>query len=112
MIENLKFLLVLLTILTGTIGDKQDQDILINDYKVDLFKVPRNVYPKKPIYYQERPRGLFNIYLMISMEIKKARAQGRPVLVIFRSINQVEEFCKNCFPDAGKVEGINPLADR
>ena len=98
--------------LTGTIGDKQDQDILINDYKLNLFKVPRNIYPEKPIYYHERPNNLFQLYLMLSMEIKKANEQGRPVLVIFRSINQVEEFCQFCCPDAGKIEGINPLADR
>ena len=39
---------------TGTMGDRNDKQLLKEEYKVNVFKVPRNIAQQKIIYERER----------------------------------------------------------
>ena len=96
---------------TGTIGDENDESILKKAYEVNLFKMPRNIVTKKPIYYRNRPQSVEKLYSMIYNEIINESSKGRPVLVILDSPNRVDELSK-MFSECGKIKGLNPAEDR
>ncbi len=39
---------------TGTIGEVNDETLLKENYNINIFKVPRNIPPRKPIYYKKK----------------------------------------------------------
>ena len=96
---------------TGTIGDNKDKSILVNQYKVKLFKVPRNIPPKKVIFERERSNDPIEMKRLLVEEIQKERNRGRPVLVILDSVKRVDEIIY-LFPDAGIIKGISPEQER
>ena len=96
---------------TGTIGDKTDRNILIQQYCLNLFKVPRNIPPNKVIYEKERPKSFEQMKIELTKEIVKERNRGRPVLLILDSINRVDEMSL-IFPDAGVIKGTDPQYER
>ena len=106
-----------ITGLSGTLGGDTDEKILKSAYKINLFRVPRNLPSKVPIRKRERPEDPFDLYDLITEEILEITQQNRPVLVIFDTIRQVEEFIsreKINFNEnkLGTIKGINPQEDR
>ena len=106
-----------ITGLSGTLGGDTDEKILKSAYKINLFRVPRNLPSKVPIRKRERPENPFDLYDLITEEILEITQQNRPVLVIFDTIRQVEEFIsreKINFNEnkLGTIKGINPQEDR
>jgi len=106
-----------ITGLSGTLGGDADEKILKSAYKINLFRVPRNLPSKVPIRKRERPEDPFDLYNLIAEEILEVTQQKRPVLVIFDTIRQVEEFliCERDNFDKNKlgtIQGIIPQNDR
>ena len=81
-----------ITGLSGTLGDMSDEKILKNAYKINLFRVPRNLPSKVPVNRRPRPFDPFELYSEVAQEILEKVSENRPVLVIFNTIKQVEEF--------------------
>ena len=81
-----------ITGLSGTLGDMSDEKILKNAYKINLFRVPRNLPSKVPVNRRPRPFDPFELYSTVAIEILEKVSEKRPVLVIFNTIRQVEEF--------------------
>ena len=77
---------------TGTIGEVNDETLLKENYNINIFKVPRNIPPRKPIYYKKRPDNTLDLYEQLKFEIIEIRNEGRPVLVILNSPMRVNEF--------------------
>ena len=104
-----------ITGLTGTLGDSKDEKILKKAYKINLFRVPRNLPSKIPIYKRERPYNIYEFYQILYEEIMEISYNNRPVLVIFNTIKQLETLffvttlTKN---ECGIIAGINPEEDR
>jgi hypothetical protein len=96
---------------TGTLGDLNDQQILQENYSVYLFKIPRNIPPRKPIYYKNRPNNKEKLYLTLQKEIYEFSNKGRPVLVILDSPKHVEEF-SNYISNCKKIQGLNAKEDK
>ena len=106
-----------ITGLSGTLGDDSDEKILSSAYKIRLFRVPRNLPSKVPVRKRERPFDPFELYELIAEEIIEITSEKRPVLVIFDTIKQVEEFLEveghNFDPGKlGTIQGIIPQNDR
>jgi len=106
-----------ITGLSGTLGGDSDEKILKSAYKINLFRVPRNLPSKLPIIKRERPEDPFDLYDLIAEEILEITQQKRPVLVIFDTIKQVEEFLINEEEKfdknkLGTIQGIIPQNDR
>jgi len=76
---------------TGTIGEANDENLLKEVYDINIFKVPRNIPPRKPIYYKKRPTSKSDLYEQIQFEIIENINEGRPVLVILDSPRRVKE---------------------
>lgn len=98
---------------TGTIGNKGDEELLKSGYNVNIFKVPRHYASQMDVFLKKRPNSLSDIFSMVSNEINEVTEQKRPVLVIWDSIYQAEKFLeeKN-FPYAQKIIGKDPSEDR
>ena len=77
---------------TGTIGEYSDENLLKEIYNINIFKVPRNIPPRKPIYYKKRAPDISGLYEQLYFEIIENRNEGRPILVIFDSPKRVNEF--------------------
>ena len=106
-----------ITGLSGTLGDINDEKILKNAYKINLFRVPRNLPSKVPINKRKRPVDDYELYLTVATEILEKTSENRPVLVIFNTIKQVEEFLfiTNEILDKNKlstIQGVIPENDR
>ena len=104
-----------ITGLSGTLGNFKDEQILKKAYKINLFRVPRNLPSKIPIYHRERPSDPFDLYTILLEEILEISNNNRPVLVIFNTIKQVEEFFIVTNYDRNKcgiIQGTNPEEDR
>ena len=106
-----------ITGLSGTLGDNSDEKILKNAYKINLFRVPRNLPSKVPVNKKLRPEDPFELYIEVAKEILEIVSTKRPVLVIFNTIRQVEEFLllSSQYLDEGKlstIQGIVPDDDR
>ncbi len=104
-----------ITGLTGTLGDSNDELILKNAYKINLFRVPRNLPSKIPIEKRERPYDPIDLYQILYEEIIGISNNNRPVLVIFNTIKQLENFflltpLKK--DECGIIAGTNPDEDR
>ena len=94
-----------------------DEKILKSAYKINLFRVPRNLPSKVPIIKRDRPEYTFQLFLTIALEIVEITSENRPVLVIFNTIKQVEDFLKDTkeFLNQNKlstIKGIIPENDR
>ena len=105
-----------ITGLSGTLGDNCDEKILKNAYKIELFRVPRNLPSKVPINKRFRPDNL-ELYFTVALEITEITSMKRPVLVIFNTIKQVEEFLfltEEYFKNnaISTIQGIIPENDR
>lgn len=106
-----------ITGLSGTLGDISDEKILKNAYKINLFRVPRNLPSKVPVNKRQRPDDDLQLYLTVAMEILEKTSENRPVLVIFNTIKQVEEFLfvSKEILDQNKlstIQGVVPDNDR
>ena len=106
-----------ITGLSGTLGDDSDEKILSSAYKIRLFRVPRNLPSKVPVRKRQRPFDPFELYDLIAEEIIEIISEKRPVLVIFDTIKQVEEFLEtegHNFDQGklGTIQGIMPQNDR
>ena len=75
-----------ITGLSGTLGDFKDEQILKKAYKINLFRVPRNLPPKIPIYHRERPLDPFDLYSILLEEILEISNNHHPFLAIFNII--------------------------
>ena len=71
-----------------------DEKTLKSVYKINLFRVPRNLPSKVPIIKRDRTEYTFQLFLTIVLEIVEITSENRPVLVIFYKIKQVEVFFK------------------
>ena len=94
-----------------------DEKILKSAYKINLFRVPRNLPSKVPIIKRDRPEYTFQLFLTIVLEIVEITSENRPVLVIFNTIKQVEDFLKatDKFLNHNKlstIKGIIPENER
>ena len=99
-----------ITGLSGTLGNFKDEQILKKAYKINLFRAPRNLPSKIPIYHRERPSDPFDLYTILLEEILEISNNNRPVLVIFNTIKQEEEFFIVTNYDRNKcgiIQGIN-----
>ena len=99
---------------TGTIGEASDEKLLKDIYKINLFKVPRNIPPRKPIYYKTRPLRISDLYEQLYFEIVENKNEGRPVLVILDSPKRVEQLVKylsNLNIESSTIQGINGKDD-
>ena len=56
-----------ITGLSGTLEDFKDEQILKKTYKINLFRAPRNLPSKIPIYHRERPLDLL-IYIQYNLK--------------------------------------------
>ncbi|MDR1467315.1 MAG: hypothetical protein LBI55_02710 [Oscillospiraceae bacterium] len=97
---------------TGTIGENNDQEIFKNYYNVNIFKLPNNLKSDKKINQKCVNKTRNESFEEISVEVKEELSKGRPVLLIFNSINISNEFRDNFFPHAKLIQGVDPLADR
>ena len=100
---------------TGTIGDLNDQEILKNNYKIEIFKVPRNIINPKKITQKKRPKDIYSLYQEVINEIHLEREKGRPILVIMDSPLHVDEFANllNLHDlQFGKISGIDLKSDK
>lgn len=98
---------------TGTIGSKDDEKLLMNGYKVNVFKFPRNRISQLEVYLKKRPDSIQNIFDMVSNEITKETNKGRPVIVIWDSIKCAEDFIKsNEYLNAQKITAEDVISDR
>lgn len=98
--------------LTGTIGTKNDEKLLKEGYNVDIFKVPRHYESQNHIYLRKRPDSLSKIFSSVKREIEKETEKGRPVLVIWNTLDNAGKFMnENEFPLAQRIFGIHPKAD-
>ena len=77
---------------SGTLGDLNDQEILEKNYKVKIFRVPRDKPRIKPIYIKERPNNIDELFNLIYQEIQYETGKGRPVLVIMDHPKRVDSF--------------------
>ena len=99
-----------ITGLSGTLENFKDEQILKKAYKINLFRAPRNLPSKIPIYHRERPLDPFDLYTILLEEILEISNNNRPFLVIFNTIKQVEEFFIDTNYDRNKcgiIQGIN-----
>ena len=100
---------------TGTIGEPSDENLLKDIYNINIFKVPRNIPPRKPIYYKKRPLYNSELYKQICFEIIEIRNEGRPILVILDSPKRVNEFINFLFNyiniKCNTIQGINAEND-
>ena len=95
---------------TGTIGEANDEKLLKDIYNINIFKVPRNIPPRKPIYYKARPFKTSDLYEQLYYEIIENIYEGRPVLVILDSPKRVDEFVEylsNLNFKSKTIKGIN-----
>ena len=97
---------------TGTIGDLNDQKILKKNYKIEIFKVPRNIIRPKKIIQKQRPDNRFSLYQEIINEIQLETGKGRPILVIMDSPFHVDEFINMLNAPCGKISGIDLKNDK
>ena len=63
-----KWLYKIITGLSGTLGDMSDEKILKSAYKINLFRVPRNLPSKVPIIKRDRPVYTFQLFLTIALK--------------------------------------------
>ena len=96
---------------TGTIGDLNDQEILKKNYKIEIFKVPRNIINLKKITQKIRPNDIYILYQEVIKEIKSERDKGRPILVIMDSPLHVNEFANLLQLPCGIISGIDLKSD-
>ena len=95
---------------TGTIGEANDEKLLKDIYNINIFKVPRNIPPRKSIYYKARPFKTSDLYEQLYYEIIENIYEGRPVLVILDSPKRVDEFVEylsNLNFKSKTIKGIN-----
>ena len=95
----------------GTIGDLNDQEILKKNYKIEIFKVPRNIINPKKITQKIRPNDIYILYQEVIKEIKSERDKGRPILVIMDSPLHVNEFANLLQLPCGIISGIDLKSD-
>jgi preprotein translocase subunit SecA len=91
--------------------------MLKNAYKINLLRVPRNLPSKVPVYKRVRPDNEISLYYSVAEEILEIISIGRPVLVIFNTIKQVEEFLYVNEGNLNKnilsiIQGVIPEKDR
>ena len=98
---------------SGTLGDLNDQEILEKNYKVKIFRVPRDKPRIKPIYIKERPNNIDELFNLIYQEIQYETGKGRPVLVIMDHPKRVDSFV-NLYGnnEYGTIRGINIKQDK
>ena len=99
---------------TGTIGEASDENFLKDTYNINIFKVPRNIPPRKPIYYKTRPLKILDLYDQLYLEIADNKIKGRPVLVILDSIDRVDKFVHYLFNfgiESSTIQGKNAEKD-
>jgi hypothetical protein len=100
---------------TGTIGEVNDENLLKEIYDINIFKVPRNIPPRKPIYYKKRPSTILDLYKQIEFEIIENINEGRPILVILDSPKRVDElvtYLKNYIGvECSTIKGIKAEVD-
>lgn len=80
--------------LTGTVGESIERNEIRDIYHVDIFDVPTHA----PILREKKPATLTQTIDeqsdKIILSAQTHRTQGRPVLVLFNSINQTEAFAR------------------
>ena len=67
--------------------------ILKSVYKINLFRVPRNLTSKVSIIKRDRPEYIFQLFLTIALEIVEISFENS----IFNTIKQVKDFLKYIF---------------
>ena len=98
---------------TGTIGSPGDEDILKDGYNVELFRLPRHFESQMKELIKNRPSKISQLYKDVCDEIIQEKNKGRPVLVIWDSIFNAEQFAnQRSFLLAQKILGVNPDLDR
>lgn len=81
--------------LTGTMGTKEERETIRKTYAVnDIFEVPKNKPDKKIINEEIRPNNDTLLLLKAFNDVKKYKAKGNPVLVIFNYIYEANQFAK------------------
>ena len=98
---------------SGTLGDLNDQEILEKNYKVKIFRVPRDKPRIKPIYIKERPNNIDELFYLIYQEIQNETGKGRPVLVIMDNPKRVDTFVSSYGQNEyGTIRGIDIKKDK
>ena len=92
---------------TGTIGDINDQNILKTNYKINVFKVPRNKIRPKKIVQKKRKEDEIYLYYDLISEINIETSKGRPVLVIMDSLKHILNFQVLLNNQCNIISGIN-----
>ena len=108
-----------ITGLSGTLGDNSDEKILRNAYHINLFRVPRNLPSKVVVKKRFRPPEPDLLYEQVALEIIEVVENKRPVLVIFNTIRDVQEFLifteislAQYKDKISMIQGVSPEDDR
>lgn len=98
---------------TETIGSSDDENILKKGYNVELFRVPRHFESQKKVFVKNRPTRDADLYREVFHEILEEKSKGRPVLVIWDSIYNADQFI-SAYPNliTQQIKGIDPYQDR
>ena len=105
-----------LTGLTGTIGKAEERNAINKIYGINIFEVLRNKKENKDLKQLDRPATKKELNEKALLDIREKISQGRPVLVIFNYIDEVEDFSKylrtNGITNFGIVNGLNAENDQ
>jgi ankyrin repeat protein len=80
--------------LTGTMGELEERQEVKTIYDIDSFDVPPHFTSKKQPLVTKFVRNPNDHYDQIVLSIKQNISEGRPVLVLFQSIEESEVFSK------------------
>ena len=108
-----------ITGLSGTLGGNTDEQILRNAYHINLFRVPRNLPSKVPVRKRPRPPEPDLLFELVAEEIIEIVESKRPVLIIFNTIRDVQEFLifteislEKYRHKLSTIQGVAPEEDR
>ena len=92
---------------TTAIGTSKDEQMLQDNYQVDLFRVPRNKCSNLIVYERERPTKKNLLYEMIEEEIRSENLlMKRPTIVVVDTVDQVDELTK-LYPYSQQIKIID-----
>ncbi|CAF1333985.1 unnamed protein product [Rotaria sordida] len=94
--------------LSGTLGSTQEQELLNELYNVDLIKIPtskpKNFFEERPIISGYKEQWIDNIYA----ETKKKVLKKRSVLIICKTVKDVDYITKHFIKRANEEAANNP----
>ncbi|MBI5447600.1 MAG: hypothetical protein HY939_02590 [Gammaproteobacteria bacterium] len=79
---------------TGTLGSQKEQEELNISHRVDALDIPKHLPSVREMYKPDIAHDDATHSVLIKASIVKLLALNRPILVIFKSIKEVEDFCQ------------------